>query len=154
MATRPTSAAATIRPAREADLDDVAGIERDVFADPWTRRSFADLVTGHHVEFLVAAQGKEVVGYAIVLISGVESELANLAVAKVKQQHGLGTKLLDEAKGAARRRGCQEMFLEVRESNKAAISLYTSEGFQAVGRRARYYARPIEDAIVMRAVLS
>jgi ribosomal-protein-alanine N-acetyltransferase len=45
------------------------------------------------------------------------------------------------------------MFLEVRASNAAAIALYSGAGFQAVGRRVRYYARPVEDAIVMRMAL-
>ena len=69
------------------------------------------------------------------------------------QHQGLGKRLLVEAVSAARERGCKEMFLEVRESNAAAIALYSGEGFTAVGRRVRYYARPIEDAVVMRAAL-
>ncbi len=153
MATRAPRAAVTIRPAHQSDLDDVAAIERAVFNDPWSRRSFADLVNARHVLFLVATDSNSVVGYAIVLLAGVESELANLAVSRLMQHQGLGRRLLDEAEGQARARGSKEMFLEVRASNAGAIHLYTSAGFEAVGRRVRYYARPIEDAIVMKAVL-
>lgn len=154
MASRALSTALTIRPAQERDLDDVAAIERAVFNDPWSRRSFADLVHARQVVFLVAADVNAVVGYAIVLIAGVESELANLAVARLTQKRGLGRRLLSEAVSAARALGCREMFLEVRASNTAAIGLYTSAGFEAVGRRVRYYARPVEDAIVMRVALT
>jgi len=150
MAARPQSAVLTIRPAQERDLDDVAAIERAVFNDPWSRRSFADLVNSRQVLFLVAADTTAVVGYAIALLTGIESELANLAVARLMQHQGLGRRLLGEALRAARDHGCREMFLEVRASNAAAISLYSSAGFEAVGRRVRYYARPIEDAIVMK----
>jgi ribosomal-protein-alanine N-acetyltransferase len=153
MATRTREAAVTIRAATDRDLDDVAAIERAVFNDPWSRRSFADLVAERHVVFLVAVDDNAVVGYAIVLVSSVESELANLAVARLMQRHGLGARLLAEAMGRARERGAREMFLEVRASNAAAMQLYASAGFQAVGRRVRYYARPIEDAIVMKAGL-
>lgn len=153
MATRAVSSAVTIRPARDSDLDDVAAIERSVFNDPWSRRSFADLVNASGVHFLVASDERAVIGYAIVLMTGVESELANLAVARLAQHRGTGRRLLGEAMAAARARGCREMFLEVRASNAAAIKLYSSSGFEAVGRRVRYYARPIEDAIVMRARL-
>ena len=52
--------------------------------------------------------------------------------------------------GQTRDRGAEEIFLEVRASNASAIGLYSSEGFETVGRRARYYVRPIEDALVMR----
>ena len=86
-------------------------------------------------------------------MSGVECELANLAIARLLQRRGLGAQLLEEAMARARAKGCREMFLEVRESNTAGMHLYSSAGFQAVGRRARYYARPIEDAIVMKAAL-
>jgi ribosomal-protein-alanine N-acetyltransferase len=150
MAARARPVAITIRRVEERDLDDVAAIERAVFNDPWSRRSFVDLVDQRTVIFLVAVDGPSVVGYAVALIAGVESELANLAVTRLMQKQGLGKRLLNAAVDAVRDRGGQEMFLEVRESNAAAIALYTAEGFKAVGRRVRYYARPIEDAIVMR----
>ena len=153
MATRTRQAALTIRAATEQDLDDVATIERSVFNDPWSRRSFGALVDERHVVFLVATNDSGALGYAIVLVSGVECELANLAVTRLMQRQGLGAKLLAEAMERARDRGGREMFLEVRASNAAAIQLYSTAGFNAVGRRVRYYARPIEDAIVMKAAL-
>lgn len=153
MATRARPTALTIRRAEDRDLDDVAAIERAVFNDPWSRRSFVDLVHARRVAFLVAADADTVVGYAVVLLTGVESELANLAVARLMQRQGVGKRLLRRALKAARDGGAKEIFLEVRASNASAITLYSSEGFQAVGRRVRYYARPVEDAIVMRAPL-
>lgn len=154
MATR-AQPAVQIRVAHEGDLDDVAAIERAVFKDPWSRRSFVDLVDAKNVLFLVAqSRSSAVAGYAVVLIAGGESELANLAVSRLMQKQGVGRRLLSEAVEQARGRGAREMFLEVRESNASALSLYKEAGFEAVGRRARYYARPIEDAIVMRATLT
>ena len=153
MAARAQSTEVTIRPAHESDLDDVAAIERSVFADPWSRRSFADLVDARQVLFLVASDAKAVIGYAVVLVSGAESELANLAISRIAQRQGLGRRLLEEAIHQVKTRACEKMYLEVRESNENALKLYETCGFKAVGRRARYYARPIEDAIVMRADL-
>jgi ribosomal-protein-alanine N-acetyltransferase len=148
MGTRST--ALTVRPANQADLDEVAAIERAVFKDPWSRRSFADLVDRPEVVFLVASDGNATVAYSVVLIAGEESELANLAVAPLMQRQHLGARLLHDAIDAAASRECKEMFLEVRASNLAAIKLYTTTGFNPVGRRVRYYARPVEDAIVMK----
>jgi ribosomal-protein-alanine N-acetyltransferase len=79
--------------------------------------------------------------------------VAILAVARLVQRQGLGRRLLHEALAAAGQRGCREMFLEVRASNDAAMRLYSSCGFEAVGRRVRYYVRPIEDAVVMKRAL-
>ncbi len=143
----------TIRAAGPLDVDAIASIERSVFADPWSRRSFVDLVASPEVHFLVAVAGGAVAGYAIVLMAAEQSELANLAVARLLQGRGVGRRLLERAIELTRERGCTEMFLEVRASNASAIHLYSTVGFTAVGRRIRYYARPIEDAIVMRAPL-
>jgi ribosomal-protein-alanine N-acetyltransferase len=139
-----------IRAAREDDIDAVAAIEREVFADPWSRRSFADLILSHHVVFLTAARGDRVVGYSLVLVAGLDSELANLAVDRDAQGLGVGRRLLGEACRAARARSALDMWLEVRASNAAALALYEGARFARVGRRARYYTKPVEDAIVMR----
>ena len=41
---------------------------------------------------------------------------------------------------SAARRSASEIFLEVRENNQAALSLYRQAGFLEVGRRPNYYA--------------
>ena len=59
-------------------------------------------------------------------------------------------------RGALRRavaRGARECYLEVRQSNATAQRIYRAMGFLPVGVRRRYYAEPIEDAVVMRARL-
>ena len=75
-----------------------------------------------------------------------QREILNLAVDETYRRQGVARALLQhELKGA---RG--EWFLEVRESNTVALSLYQSCGFQAVGRRVGYYSEPCEAGIVMR----
>ena len=44
-------------------------------------------------------------------------------------------------------------YLEVRVSNKAAIALYQSLGFEHIGRRKGFYRHPTEDALLMKASL-
>jgi len=66
------------------------------------------------------------------------------------RRQGIGASLLDAALAEGRRRGAQNMYLEVRESNSAARRLYASRGFEELGRRRGYYKRPVEDAIVLR----
>jgi ribosomal-protein-alanine N-acetyltransferase len=45
------------------------------------------------------------------------------------------------------------VFLEVRESNAAARTLYENAGFEQTGRRRSYYTSPLEDAILYRRTL-
>src|SRR5947199_168233 len=49
--------------------------------------------------------------------------------------------------------GVRTVYLEVRASNASVRQLYESLGFGEVARRARYYRRPFEDAVVLRAAI-
>jgi ribosomal-protein-alanine N-acetyltransferase len=73
-----------------------------------------------------------------------------VAVALEERGRGTGRRLIEAALERVRQRGARECFLEVRESNVIARSLYERCGFQAIGRRRSYYTRPVEDALVMR----
>jgi len=42
-----------------------------------------------------------------------------------------------------------EVLLEVRSSNSPALAFYIAQGFAITGRRPRYYADPIEDAVLL-----
>jgi ribosomal protein S18 acetylase RimI-like enzyme len=64
---------------------------------------------------------------------------------------GLGRALLTEVLAVARGRGVESVFLEVRESNAAALGLYRGFGFQEVGQRRGYYDHPREDARILMA---
>ena len=142
----------TIRKARPADVDDVAAIERRAFSDPWSANSFRALFGNPIVHFVVAEDksAARLVGYLVMWFVVDESEIANLAVSEDARRSGVGARLLDHALAAARERRSAVVFLEVRESNAAARALYASRGFEIAGRRAKYYRKPVEDALVLR----
>ena len=142
----------TIRTARPDDVDDVAAIERRAFSDPWSANSFRALFGNPLVHFVVAEDRRtsRLVGYLVMWFVVDESEIANLAVSDDARRAGVGARLLDHALAAARERRSAVVFLEVRESNAAARALYASRGFEIAGRRAKYYRKPVEDALVLR----
>ena len=153
-----TSAApvtALLRPAVEGDLLDVVRIERVCFADPWTEESFRRLTAGQPAIFLVAVfpPDSAIAGYAIAFSVGEDAEVLNVAVDLDFRGKGLAGQMLDAVLIELSARGVRTAFLEVRESNRAALALYRSRGFAEIGRRLRYYRRPVEDALVMRRVL-
>ncbi len=147
-----TNRTAVIRPATVDDVWGVAAIERDSFGDPWPERSFRELAASRAAIFLIAtlAETKTIAGYVIAVTVADQAEILNLAVAKSARRQGLGGELLDAGISAVSARGAGEIFLEVRESNKAALGLYGSRGFTALARRSRYYRNPVEDALVLR----
>lgn len=143
---------ASIRPGSAADVPAVAAIERASFGDPWTEDAFHELVHMGDAIFLVATRGalQVVAGYIVARVAADEADVLNLAVSPAERRRGLGGELLDAGLAGVIDRGVREVFLEVRESNVAALALYGSRGFSAVSRRARYYRNPVEDALLLR----
>lgn len=140
-----------IRPARDGDMLSVGLIERDCFADPWGPREFESALHAPQTIFLVAEDIDGVVaGYAIALAVADEAEILNLAVHPKFRGKGTGGSLLDSAVAAAKLRGAEQIYLEVRESNDSARKLYAARGFDLITRRPKYYRHPVEDALVLR----
>jgi ribosomal-protein-alanine N-acetyltransferase len=145
-----------LRPARRSDLDAIVAIERLSFSRPWSREAFSNLLGDPVAQLWVAevshepnADRGELAGYTVLYALGREAEIANLAVIPWARGRGVGRKLLDKALAAARERGAEKVFLEVRESNVVAQRLYRAAGFVPVARRRGYYEAPVEDALVM-----
>ena len=147
-----TTIDASFRSATQGDVPAIVAIERISFGDPWSEATFRDLLRLRHAIFLVATEsrGGSVCGYVIAAVVAGEAEVLNLAVAPQSRGRGLGGRLLDAGLGIVGERGAREVFLEVRESNSAALALYTSRGFATLTRRTKYYRNPVEDALVLR----
>lgn len=140
------------RPLAEGDIEDVAALEREAHAAPWTAGNFGDaLAAGYGMT--VGVIDHVIVAYAVLLFAPGEAQILNLTVAPEARRRRLGRTLLRRLLGEAKRRGASQCFLEVRVSNTAAIALYAGEGFAPIARRIGYYpagADAREDAIVMR----
>ena len=139
-----------IRPMIGADLPRVMEIENACFSTPWKEPTFRGLMRRTDTDLFVAEQEGRILGYAACWTVIDQSELGNVAVAGEARGRGIGGALVDAVIGRVRERGAGEVFLEVRESNRAAQSIYRDRGFVVVGRRRSYYAHPTEDALVMR----
>ena len=139
-----------IRSAAPADAPALVGIERRAFSDPWSETSFREALSSPWTFGLVAETSRGVAGYLIGRDVAGSGEVLNLAVAPEWRRRGIGSALLRAGIGALRRRKVDEVFLEVRESNRSAQALYLSHGFRPVGQRTAYYRNPREDALVLR----
>jgi ribosomal-protein-alanine N-acetyltransferase len=141
-----------IERASERVLGEIIELERASFSDPWSEASFTSVVNEPAAFFATARDGASdhVAGYVVAWFMADEGEIANLAVREPKRRRGVGAALLDAALDEGRRRGATAIYLEVRDSNAAARALYASRNFEEVGRRRKYYRKPVEDAIVLR----
>lgn len=136
---------------RPADLPQVLDIETASFATPWSSRTFLNLLRRPNAALLVAEDARRtILGYAVVWFAGPEGELGDLAVRDDRRRSGIGGALVEAVLAEAGARGASEVYLEVRESNESARTLYGRLGFEVIGRRPGYYAEPVEDALIMR----
>ena len=99
----------------------------------------------------VAEDGGQVVGFLIARQVANDIEILNLAVQPDARRRRLGTALLASAIEWGKAFHAENALLEVRASNLAALEFYEKHGFQATGRRARYYTAPVDDALVLTA---
>ena len=142
---------ARVVPAAREHVGAVARIERASFSDPWSEEAFAGMVDTPLALFLVGiGEDGSVLGYAAARGAWEDGEILNVAVDEAARGRGIGGLLLDAAISALREQLVGRIFLEVRESNAAAVALYRSRGFQTISTRRNYYRRPVENALVMR----
>ena len=134
-----------------ADVVEVAEVERTVFPDPWSPDSFlAEVERRPDVGWpVVVRDGTEIVAYAVVWFIVDEIHIGNIAVRPDHQGRGLGRWLMERILAEGKRRSMVFATLEVRPSNRAALSLYESFGFRRVAVRRHYYRNNDEDAWVL-----
>lgn len=133
-----------------ADLDNIMAIEPTIYPYPWSRGNFSDSLNAGYSCWVVE-QNQRMVGYAVLMLVLDEAHLLNLSVAATHHGRGFGHALLEHMLHTARRHGALNIFLEVRPSNRAAVKLYESLGFNEMAIRRGYYpAREgREDAVLM-----
>jgi [ribosomal protein S18]-alanine N-acetyltransferase len=138
----------------EADLDQVAEREKAVFGqhESWSRQMLAGELAQQPASryYLVAEDENGIAGYAGLLGAGWQGDVLTLGVAASRWGQGIGTALLRALLAEAQRRGCSEVFLEVRTDNIRAQELYKRHAFAEVGIRRGYYQPSGADALVMR----
>ncbi len=152
---KPLAPAAVLwRPLRHADVAFVAALEAQIHAAPWTAGNFDDALAAGYCS-LVGERDGRIVAYGVLMMGPGEAQLLNLSVVAEARREGLGSTLLRRFLDDAARLGAEQVFLEVRVGNAAAIALYERMGFVRVARRREYYPQgPAdavrEDALVMR----
>ena len=142
-----------IRPATPADIPAMMRlVNHSATAAHWSREQYDRVFGGDAPRrlALVIEESNIIQGFLVAHEVAAEWEIENVAIAGAARRRGLGTRLLGEFLDRARAEGGSSVFLEVRESNRAARQLYEKWAFAQSGRRVSYYQQPQEDAIVYR----
>jgi len=145
-----------IAPIPEGAAEPLAALHRICFPDdPWEAGALSRIMALSGGFGWLAWEGPAPVGFILVRDLGNECEVLSLGVTPRWRRRGIAQALLAAAVAESERRNLPSLVLEVAIDNDAASALYSSAGFIAVGRRARYYRRPDGrvDALILRLVL-
>jgi [ribosomal protein S18]-alanine N-acetyltransferase len=119
----------------------------------WTAWDYDRVVRGEMAGW-VGEEESSVVGFLVARRVVNEIEVLNFAVSLEARGRGIGAMLLRETLTWGTEFGAVQAILEVRASNSAALRFYERHKFRIVGRRARYYNEPTEDALLLSAKLA
>jgi ribosomal-protein-alanine N-acetyltransferase len=132
------------------DVVQVVAIDQMSFSLPWPTSSFYfELTDNQASRCWVAELDGRVVAMLVAWLIVDEIHIATIATHSDFRKQGIGKKLLLHTLQSAKAEGALTSFLEVRESNDAAIRMYRKFGYVESGRREGYYKDNGEDAILM-----
>ena len=158
-----------IRMATEDDIPRILEIERDAISPPWPHGALLSEIYSDDSYFAVWDAGTvpasnsplgrggseadgvvfPVLGFIILRRVADEGELFQIAIDAPHRRQGIADRLMAASLDWAGINNINSIYLEVRKSNEAAITLYTKHEFKQAGLRKEYFTDPVEDAIIM-----
>ena len=140
-----------LRNLSERDVPLLKQIEENAYDFGWSERNFFDALNENYIAKALI-NNSVMVGYYFWQKVLDECHLLNFTIATERQRRGLGNWMLSQLLLSLRAKSIAAIYLEVRPSNKTAISLYSKFGFSIIGRRKNYYPgkESREDALVMK----
>lgn len=133
-------------PAAPDDIESVHRLFAAALPEVWSKQALLAECSHPFASFFVAKKEGHVVGFYSARFVFGDGELQNIAVDKALRGQGIGRALMERLLLEAARAKTEQITLEVRDSNRAACALYEAMGFVLVGKRARFYEHPVEDA--------
>lgn len=133
----------------ENNVQDVHNVEINSFSVPWSLNSFENELKNDAAKYFVALVDGVVAGYVGMWEISGQCDITNVAVLPSFRRKGVGKRLIEHLIQYCKNANLSPIFLEVRQSNEPAKSLYSGFGFEEVGTRKKYYSDTGEDAIIM-----
>ena len=148
-AQREKEAEIIVRELKVEDSAAVAEMEQQIFSDSWSEKSVLETVQQKQSVCFAAEKAGHILGYLLVYHAADEAEIARIAVQKEARRQGAAGKLMQALEHYCEEHKMEKLLLDVRESNEAARSFYTKNGFVEDGIRQGFYTNPSEDAVLM-----
>ncbi len=136
---------------RKSDIGEILVIEKESFLTPWSRIVFENEIQADYAYpfILTQSDSPNILGYLCCWMIMEKCHILNLSIHYSHQRKGLASRLIQFLFEYGPPKGVKHYYLEVRESNKKAISLYNKNNFKISGILKNYYTDTGEDALIM-----
>lgn len=136
---------------KDVHINGVYNLSKECFAIPWTLDSITNELNNPLAKYIIAEdlETNEVIGFVGIWIIAGEGDITNIAVNPKYRKHGVASNLLLNLLDICKSLNCNDITLEVRESNIPAQNLYKKFDFKEEGIRKGYYSDNGENAIIM-----
>jgi [ribosomal protein S18]-alanine N-acetyltransferase len=143
-----------IRPAGQEDITDIAAIEKTA-QSAWSYAQIKAELEHSNTTILVAAKNrhKSIVGWCCARHIPPEAELLKITLMPQHRRSGIGSALISTLFKHCLKTQCNEIYLEVRLKNQAALQFYRKIGFLRLAQRKNYYRDPIDDCLIFKKFL-
>jgi ribosomal-protein-alanine N-acetyltransferase len=131
-------------------MDEVLGIERSSFQQPWTEEEFLCCLRQRNCIGTVAELDHRVVGFMIYELHKSMLRILNFAVSPTVRRHGVGRQMVQRLIDKLSQQRRREIVLEVRETNVPAQLFFAASGFRAITVLRKHFEDTAEDAYYMR----
>ncbi|MEM7620920.1 MAG: ribosomal protein S18-alanine N-acetyltransferase [Pseudomonadota bacterium] len=135
--------------------DKLCALHQNSFTNGWSQGSFLKFLQNENALIFGATKAKttQLVGFIVLQTVIDQAEILTLTVCPNHKRQGIATALCETACEHLKKINIHTLFLEVDDTNVAAVMLYEKLGFQNIGRRKGYYKKQhistFNDAIMM-----
>lgn len=138
----------TIRPARPGEEALLARLHGAALSGAAWDAAYWGRALEDDQQLVMLAEAPNAVGLSAARLVAGEAEILTIGITEDARGRGYGRALLSRTLEHIGLKGGTRCFLEVEDSNRAALGLYEKSGFVTVGRRENYYG-PGRRALVM-----
>lgn len=147
-----------IRPLDSSSIGEVIALAEISALSPWTAQNYLDEIKmPGSIMLIIESSDRHMLGFIVGRIvpssddpDSTDAEIYNIAIEPGSRRKGIGMSLMNEFLTRARESQVRSVWLEVRESNEAAIEFYESFEFETTASRPAFYRDPVEAAVLMR----
>lgn len=136
-----------LRRLSQDDIEQIINLQRENFSDGWNENMLVSAFNENNFFALGYFENDLLVSFVSYSITPDTADVEGVCTSLQYRNKGLARGVLKEVEKTLIEKGIRKLFLEVRESNINAISLYKSLGFNQISVRKKYYSNG-ENALI------